>query len=260
MSQFLNQIFFSNTISNYLIFLSSLVVSIIFVKIIEYVLLKRLHAWAKKAKKSIDSFFVRDTRKYLLPILYFTVIYLNLKILYFNPNITRLIDTAMLAVTTFIGAIFISSISIFAISKYWRSKTTDESNELALRWISGITKVVIWGIALILFLDNIGFKINSLIAGLGIGGLALAFAAQAILGDVFCFFTIFFDRPFETGDFIVAGEQMGTVEHIGMKTTRLRALGGEQLIFSNTDLTSSRIRNYKTMEQRRVLFSLGVTY
>ncbi len=77
---------------------------------------------------------------------------------------------------------------------------------------------------------------------------------------MFCFFTIFFDKPFEIGDFIIAGEQMGTVEHIGVKTTRLRALSGEQLVFSNSDLTGSRIRNYKSMQQRRVVFTLGLTY
>ena len=155
---------------------------------------------------------------------------------------------------------FISSVSIFLSSKYLESKINDASNKLALKWMTGIVKTVIWGVALLLFLDNVGVKINSLITGIGIGGIAIAFAAQAILTDVFCFFTIFFDRPFEIGDFIITGEQMGTVEHIGVKTTRLRALSGEQLVFSNTDLTSSRISNYKTMEQRRVLFTIGVTY
>ena len=177
-----------------------------------------------------------------------------------NPFLTKIVDTITLALITIIGAIFVSSIISFIFNKSWGNKAKESNNELALNWIKGIVNVIIWGIALILFLDNIGFKINSLIAGLGIGGLALAFAAQAILADIFCFFTIFFDRPFVIGDFIVAGEQMGTVEHIGMKTTRVRALSGEQIIFSNADLTSSRIKNYKTMEQRRVLFTLGVTY
>ena len=123
-----------------------------------------------------------------------------------------------------------------------------------------MVELVIWSIALILFLDNIGIQITSLVTGLGIGGVALAFAAQAILVDLFCSFTIFFDKPFEIGDFIIVGDQMGTVEYIGMKTTRLRALSGEQLVLANSDLTKSRIQNYKTMAERRVLFKLGVTY
>ncbi|PIX14798.1 MAG: mechanosensitive ion channel protein MscS, partial [Elusimicrobia bacterium CG_4_8_14_3_um_filter_50_9] len=110
------------------------------------------------------------------------------------------------------------------------------------------------------FLDNIGIKISAVIAGLGIGGIAIALAAQAVLGDLFSYFSIFFDRPFEVGDFIIIGEFMGTVEYIGMKTTRIRSLGGEQMIFSNSDLTNSRVKNYKRMTQRRVVFKLGVTY
>ena len=93
---------------------------------------------------------------------------------------------------------------------------------------------------------------------LGIGGIAIALAAQAILGDLFSYFVIFFDRPFEVGDFILVGDKVGVVEYTGIKTTRIRALGGEQLVFSNTDLTNSRIHNFKQMERRRVVFKLGV--
>ncbi|MCK4428221.1 MAG: mechanosensitive ion channel family protein, partial [candidate division Zixibacteria bacterium] len=105
-----------------------------------------------------------------------------------------------------------------------------------------------------------GFKISTVIAGLGIGGIAVALAAQAILGDLFSYFSILFDRPFEVGDFIILDDYLGTIEHIGIKTTRVRSLGGEQLVFSNADLTNSRLRNYKRMAKRRVVFKLGVTY
>lgn len=260
MQQFLGNIYFNNSVWTYLIFLISVLASFAIIRITEYFVFKYLSRLAKKATTSIDYFLVQSIRKYLLPIIYFAAIYLNTKYLFLNPFLTKIIDTITLALITIIGAIFASSIISFIFNKSWGNKAKESDNELALKWITGIVKVVIWSIALILFLDNIGFKINSLIAGLGIGGLALAFAAQAILADIFCFFTIFFDRPFVVGDFIVAGEQFGTVEHIGMKTTRVRALSGEQIIFSNADLTSSRIKNYKTMEQRRVLFTLGVTY
>ncbi|MCD6311734.1 MAG: mechanosensitive ion channel family protein, partial [Elusimicrobia bacterium] len=121
-------------------------------------------------------------------------------------------------------------------------------------------KVIVWSAALLFFLDNIGIEITSVLAGLGIGGVAIALAAQAVLGDLFSYFSIFFDRPFEVGDFVIVGEYMGTVEYIGMKTTRIRSLGGEQVIFSNSDLTNSRLKNYKRMLQRRVVFKVGVTY
>jgi small-conductance mechanosensitive channel len=115
-------------------------------------------------------------------------------------------------------------------------------------------------LGLVFLLDNLGFEISAVIAGLGIGGIAIALAAQAILGDLFSYFVIFFDRPFEIGDFIVIGDKKGNVEYIGIKTTRLRSLSGEQLVFSNTDLTNSRIQNFRRMERRRVVFKLGVVY
>ena len=113
---------------------------------------------------------------------------------------------------------------------------------------------------LVFLLDNLGFKVSAVITGLGIGGIAVALAAQTILGDLFAYFVIFFDRPFEIGDFIIVGDKLGSVEYIGLKTTRVRSLSGEQLVFSNKDLTDSRIHNYKKMERRRVVFQLGVIY
>ena len=130
----------------------------------------------------------------------------------------------------------------------------------SLKGILRVIRVVIWGLAIVFFLDNLGFKISTVIAGLGIGGIAVGLAAQAILKDLFSYFSIIFDRPFEVGDFIIIDDYLGTVEYIGAKTTRIRSLSGEQLVFSNTDLTDSRVRNYKRMEKRRVLFRIGVTY
>lgn len=109
-------------------------------------------------------------------------------------------------------------------------------------------------------IDNLGYDITTLVAGLGIGGIAVALAAQTILGDLFSYLVIFFDKPFEIGDFIIIDDKMGTIEYIGIKTTRIRTLSGEQLICSNTDLTNSRVHNYKRMEKRRVVFSFGVIY
>ena len=144
-------------------------------------------------------------------------------------------------------------------NKYWEKKSGKE-NDSSVKWIGVIIKIVVWVIAFLLFLDNLDIKITALMAGLGVGGIAVAFAANAILQDLFSFVTIFFDRPFEIGDFINVGDMSGTIEHIGVKTTRVRSLSGEQLVFSNTDLTNSRIRNYKRMETRRVAYSIGVTY
>ncbi|MDX2130805.1 MAG: mechanosensitive ion channel family protein [Planctomycetota bacterium] len=120
--------------------------------------------------------------------------------------------------------------------------------------------LAVYSVITLLALDNLGVNVTALVAGLGIGGLAVALATQSILGDVFGSLSITFDKPFEVGDFIIVGQQMGTVEEIGIKTTRVRALSGEQLIFTNTDLLSSRIQNYKRMRERRVVFKFGVEY
>ncbi|WP_461208930.1 mechanosensitive ion channel family protein [Desulfocurvus sp. DL9XJH121] len=123
-----------------------------------------------------------------------------------------------------------------------------------------VVKAAAWLLAGVFLLDNMGFKVSTLLAGLGVAGVAVGFAAQAVLGDLFSYFAILFDRPFSIGDFITMGEHMGTIEHIGLKTTRIRSLGGEQIVLPNSDLTGSRVRNYRRMTRRRVCFGLGVVY
>jgi len=139
-------------------------------------------------------------------------------------------------------------------------KETDPASLTAFGAVAFFAKVALWSLILLLTLDNLGVNITGLIAGLGIGGVAIALATQNILGDIFCSVAILLDKPFEVGDLVVIGEFRGIVEHIGIKTTRLRSLSGEQIVFSNADLIGSRIRNYKRMRERRVLFRIGVTY
>jgi small-conductance mechanosensitive channel len=136
----------------------------------------------------------------------------------------------------------------------------DAASATTISVLGFISKLLLWSLALLLMLDNLGVNITSLVAGLGIGGIAVALAAQNILGDLFASLSIVIDKPFVIGDFIVVDQMKGTVEHIGMKTTRLRSLGGEQLIISNNDLLKSRIQNFKRMEERRIVFGFGVTY
>lgn len=123
-----------------------------------------------------------------------------------------------------------------------------------------VARIVIFSFALMLALDNLGVQIKPLLAGLGIGGLAIALAVQTVLGDLFASLSITLDKPFEIGDALAVDDIVGTVERIGIKSTRLRSLGGEQIIISNADLLKSRVRNYKRMGERRYVFNLGVTY
>lgn len=114
---------------------------------------------------------------------------------------------------------------------------------------------IVWTVALLTALSSVGIDITALVTGLGIGGVAVALAVQNILGDLFSSLSIMLDRPFEVGDFIQVGESSGTVERIGLKTTRIRSITGEELVCANSDLLKSRIRNYKRMFERRVMLS-----
>ena len=126
--------------------------------------------------------------------------------------------------------------------------------------LAWIFKAVVWSVLLLTVLANVGVNITAFVASLGIGGVAVALALQNILSDLFASLSIGLDKPFVIGDFIIFGEVMGTVERVGLKTTHIRSLNGEQVICSNTELLKNTIRNYKRMSQRRVAFTFGVSY
>lgn len=126
--------------------------------------------------------------------------------------------------------------------------------------IAFLLRVVLWAVVGLMTLDNLGVNITALVASLGVGGIAVALAVQSILGDLFAKLSIVLDKPFVVGDFIIVDKMLGTVESVGLKTTRVRSLGGEQIVFSNADLLKSRIHNLRRMETRRVVFSLAVAW
>ncbi len=147
------------------------------------------------------------------------------------------------------------------LRRYRRDKLEDDPGAATMVGVIGfLVQVAVWAGVLLLALDNFGVDITALVAGLGVGGIAVALALQNVLGDLFASLAIVLDKPFVIGDFVVVDDLVGTVEFIGLKTTRVRALGGEQLVFSNADLLSSRVRNFGRMAERRIVFTLGVTY
>jgi small-conductance mechanosensitive channel len=153
-----------------------------------------------------------------------------------------------------------AALTMFLTLRRARQLAADPSTVAAMDLVGFLLRLVVWAAVLLVLLDNLGVNITTLIAGLGVGGIAVALAAQNVLGDLFSSLSIVLDKPFVVGDFIVIGEFMGSVEHVGLKTTRLRSLSGEQVVFSNTDLLNSRIRNYGRMFERRVVSKIGVTY
>jgi small-conductance mechanosensitive channel len=143
----------------------------------------------------------------------------------------------------------------------WRDRHIETSNAAtAAAGVALVSRLVIWALIFTLALANLGIEISALVAGLGIGGIAAALAVQNVLSDLFASLSIYFDRPFDIGDFIIVDDLMGNVTRVGMRSTQVRSLSGEQLIFPNADLAKSRIKNYKRMYERRVVFSIGITY
>ena len=260
MQSFLDQSYYGNTILNYIIALGIFILGLIVIKIFKTIILSRLKRWSEATETTIDDFLVKGIQRTVIPLLYLGAFYLAIEYLKIEQNTMDVINKIAVIVFTFFLLRAISSIIRFSLSAYIKRKAGQESKEKELRGITTIISIVVWVVGIVFLMDNLGFKVSAVITGLGIGGIAVALAAQAILGDLFAYFVIFFDRPFEIGDFIIVGDKLGAVEYIGLKTTRVRSLGGEQLVFSNKDLTDSRIHNYKKMERRRVVFQLGVIY
>lgn len=161
-------------------------------------------------------------------------------------------------------AIWVDELSAYFLRAYLAkrhgSSSGDQIQLSAYSAISVSSKFIVWTLLLLLLLDNLGVDISALITGLGIGGIAIALAMQNILGDIFASLSIVMDRPFEVGDFIIIGDKMGTVETIGLKTSRIKSLSGEQLIFPNRKLVDSEVQNFKRMRTRRVMIRFGVVY
>ena len=143
---------------------------------------------------------------------------------------------------------------------YTQAIASNTGAATSLSALGFLGRIVLWAVMVLLALDNLGVNISTLIAGLGIGGIAVALAVQNVLGDLFASLSIVIDKPFVIGDFIIVDSLMGTVEHVGLKTTRLRSLDGEQIVMSNSDLLKGRIRNYKRMYERRAMFRFSLTY
>lgn len=257
---FLNYEYWGNKVSDYLLAVGFFVLGIIILFIFQKMALSRFRKWTESTKWPYDDFMYGLFEKTLIPLVYLGAFYFSVNLLTLNDAVEKLVQTFCVIILTFQVSRFILSLIVLLMQKGWFGKDIRTINSTASKGIITIVRIVVWGIAVVFLLDNLGFNISAVVAGLGIGGVAIAFAAQHILGDLFNYFVIFFDKPFEEGDFIIVDNYLGVIEHVGIKTTRLRSLSGEQVVMANSDLTGSRIRNYKRMEKRRVLFKVGVVY
>jgi small-conductance mechanosensitive channel len=221
----------------------------------------RLRKIAPLTKGRADDLLLLLVERTTHPFLFVVFLYFAIRTLRLDPDVLSVINH----IAVFIGFLQLGRWAVAALQFFSVPYTTiktdqDASRATTMRALFFLGSIVIWAGVVLLILDNWGIKISALVAGLGVVGVAGALAVQNVLGDLFASLSIVFDKPFVLGDFIIVDKDMGTVENIGLKTTRVRSLTGEQLIFSNSDLLRSRIRNTKRQQERRVQLGFGVAY
>jgi small-conductance mechanosensitive channel len=220
--------------------------------------LRRVAALAAVSDNRMDNLVTHIlSRTYLLSIVAFGI--------YFGSTFLELSRARELLVTRAAMTALLLQLAIWGDAglRAWRDQLRqgqDGGRRASGSVLAFCLRLTLWVVVFLMALDNFGVNITALVASLGVGGIAVALAVQNILGDLFASLSIMLDKPFELGDFIIVGDVLGWVEHIGLKTTRVRGLGGEQVVFSNGDLLKSRIHNHKRMETRRVAFVLRVAY
>lgn len=258
---FFEKAFYGNTVKEWLVAATVFVVAFVIMRILKAIIYRQVFRIANKTDNVWDNVAAELINK-TKPVFLFAIA------LYLGSLSLSLPESVTIIIGKFVGVVILIQLAILGtyIISFWVNREREEKKQLdgaaatTLTAVGFVVRIILWSIIILIALDNLGVDITALVAGLGISGVAVALAVQNILGDLFASFSIVFDKPFVIGDFIIVDEYLGTVEHVGLKTTRVRSLSGEQLVFSNTDLLGSRIRNYKRMYERRVVFSIGVVY
>ncbi len=253
--------FFNNTLWQWLSAVGLAVACGLILSLIKLIIVRRLTTLAARTSSQVDDVLADVARRTSSLVITVIALYCGSLLLTLPDSVLR-VEKVVFTIVIFLQvALWCSALVEGLITRVYRSRHgKDAGGTSALAVVSFFARLAVWSVVAFLTLDNLGVDVTTLVAGLGIGGIAVALAVQNTLGDLFCSVAILMDKPFEVGDFIVVDDLMGTVERIGIKTTRLKSLSGEQLVLSNSDLVGSRIRNYKHLQERRSTFSFGVTY
>jgi len=249
-----------NLLADFLIFLLISLFSLGLLRLLQVCLTFGLKKIFIKSNFAVKYNFDFENSNSLLKIIflpfYFYVLYICFDLYNLFPQYKSLLKNILILIFIFSLLRLLTMLMDHALKNYWHNKLSIKN----IGVISTFINTVVWIVGLLLLMDNFGIKISAVITGLGIGGVAVALAAQKFLGDLFSYFSIFLDKPFEEGDFIIVQDVRGTVENIGLKTTRIRSQKGEEVVFSNSELINSVIHNYKKMKKRRVSFQFGLVY
>lgn len=251
--------YFGNTVGSYAEAGILFVLALLVFGVVQSVILKRLKLLAEKTKTDIDDTLIGIVRNLKPPFYGFLAFYLATKTLVLNDIAGRILDVILLIWLVY-QVVRALGILIEYVARRFFDKDGDGEADAASALLAKLMRGALWALGGLFILQNLGINVTSLIAGLGVGGIAIAFALQNILEDLFSSFAIHFDKPFVVGDFIVLGDKKGTVERVGIKTTRIRSVQGEELVVSNKELTATQIQNFGAMEERRINFVFGLTY
>jgi small-conductance mechanosensitive channel len=258
---FLQATFLGNDLETWALSLGLTIVSFLVLRLATRVVLARIARFASSTETEWDDIIDAALNRTKGLVLLLFAAYIGASPLSLPPRARIILNSAATIAFFFQMGFWLSGGIARWIEAYRdRRAAEDAAGVMSMKVLSIFARLGLWSLVLLLSLDNVGVDVTALVAGLGIGGVAVALAAQNILGDLFASLSIVLDKPFVLGDFLIVGDHLGAVEEIGLKTTRVRSLSGEQLVFSNADLLSSRIRNYGRMFERRVAFKIGVTY
>ena len=252
----------NNNGANYLMALASFIVFVVALLIFKGVIIHRLKKLAKKTKTDFDDNLIEYINGLRWHFYVFLSLFISLQFVTLSASMDKFLNHIFIIFVVYYSVKFLQNIFDFAADKLKQKGKKEEAEHYSsvIEVLKKVVKGVLWAVAVIIVLSNFGYNVSTLAAGLGIGGIAIAFAFQTILGDIFASFSIYFDKPFKVGDFIIIGNDMGTVKHIGIKTTRIQTLQGQELVMSNKELTETRVNNYKKMQKRRIAFTFGVEY
>ena len=258
---FLNQTFFNTPLRQWLIAFTTVLLVFVLLRLVKRIAANRLAVIAEKTETHWDDAIVNAIKQTRIVFLLVTSLYLGSLFLQLPDRVQSIFQILFIIVLLLQSGIWLTAITTTVMEQYrQRALEKNPAAATSINAIAFVSKIVIWSVLVLVALDTMGINITTVVAGLGIGGVAIALAIQNILGDLFASLSIILDKPFVIGDFIILNEYLGVVEYIGLKTTRVRSLSGEQIVFSNSDLLSSRVRNYGRMFERRVPFIIGVTY
>ncbi|MGI6438936.1 MAG: mechanosensitive ion channel family protein [Sphaerochaetaceae bacterium] len=240
----------------------TLIIGFILLSIVNRILRKKIQQ-AKEGKIALHKNLITLldlVQKIAVPLAYLGIFSFSIGVASFGNRLHLLAQSAFAIVSTFVVIRAINRFLEMTFSGFFPKNVQGQNREKSLRPLLSIIQGLLWVLGLIFLLGNLGVDVTAALAGLGVGGIAVAIAAQALLGDLFSYFVIYLDKPFEIGDFIVFQDTSGTVEKIGIKSSRVRALSGEILVISNSILTTTLIHNYKQMQKRRIAFSFAIPY